>query len=161
MLVVIPLGALPLALLFDLAALAARQLSWLDAAFGATAIATLGIAAAALPGFVDYRSVVPATGPVRRIARQHLWLGVASLLVALASALAHWSAVQDPTILGVDGATGLNVLGVLMLLGQGWLGGELVYRGRVGVLDEAEAEEPAREAARVRRGTEERGRKSV
>ena len=164
MLVVIPLGALPTALVFDALQVAWAPLDWRPAALVASIVGTLGIAAAVVPGLVDYRWSVPKRGAVRAVARGHMALGLSLLGYFALVTLARGAALAE----GSAGAAGAawavllaSAVGNLGLLAQGYLGGELRARHRLGVdsavpeamtSPERDARGPPEEPERPRRG---------
>lgn len=133
MLVAIPLGALPTALVFDVLRVFWGAEPWAPAAFVAVLVGEVGILLAMIPGFVDYRANVPARGAVHAVARAHMGLGmglaiyfglVAWLHGAAITTTAAW-ATWTPLVAMLLGSVGLTV--------QGFLGGELRTRHQLGV----------------------------
>lgn len=103
---------------------------WNDMAFYTIVGGVLGALAAAIPGYIDYRSLTdPQT---KKIGRWHMLINVSIVvLFAINLVLRTWS---------VPGAVLpilLSLVGIAMLGVSGWLGGELVYVHGVAV--EAEA----------------------
>lgn len=93
---------------------------WKDMAFITMAGGIIGAVLAAVPGYLDYRSL---TAPkVQRIGRWHLGINL-SIVVLFAINLwlrmSHEMGEALPVI--------LSFVGVAMLGVSGWLGGELVY----------------------------------
>jgi uncharacterized membrane protein len=160
MLIAFPIGALAIAFVLDLGALWTGQAAWFTAAFVATALGTIGIFIAAVPGMVDYRAIVPPEGRIHRQAFTHLLLGLALAALFVVSTMVHWMALGAPASGGALGATALNLIGILGLAAQGWIGGELVYRGGLGVMP-AEPTEDTREPGVRPRGQPEKGRRSI
>jgi uncharacterized membrane protein len=93
---------------------------WSDMAFVAMAGGLIGALVAAIPGYLDYRSLaVPET---QRIGRWHMIINLSIVIVFAVNLLLR--------INGEAGATLpllLSLIGVVMLGIAGWLGGELVY----------------------------------
>lgn len=131
--VTVPLGAVPVALVFDALYVWSASDTWLLAAAVATAVAALGIIAASIPGTIDFMSVVPREGEVWKRATSHLALGwvVGAYYVAFATGrflVLTWDAAWLPWAL-----LGANALGFGLLMLQGYWGGELVERHHIGV----------------------------
>jgi uncharacterized membrane protein len=113
---------------------------WKDVALYTMIGGIIGGAAAAIPGYLDYRSL---TDPVNlRIAQMHMAINVG--LVVLFTVNAGLRIVNDPEawlpLL-------LSVLGVAALGVSGWLGGELVYVQGVAVQPQPDVPAPKRRAA--------------
>jgi uncharacterized membrane protein len=93
---------------------------WKDVAFVSMAGGIIGALLAAIPGYVDYRSL---TAPnVQRIAQWHLIINL-SLVVLFAVNLS----LRTGHEMGGSLPVVLSFVGVAMLGISGWLGGELVY----------------------------------
>ena len=93
---------------------------WKDLAFLSMTGGVIGALAAAVPGYLDYRSL---TRPdVRRIGRWHMLL---NLSIAVLFIINLWLRLGDE----LDAALPviLSFVGISMLGISGWLGGELVY----------------------------------
>ena len=137
MLVVLPIGLWIAALAFDILYAATANPVWRTLAFWNIAAGIIGALLAAVPGFVDYLAL---DGRARRIATYHMLLN----LGAVALFAVNW---YLRTRVSADSRwpLALSVIGVVGVMISGWLGGELVYRERVGV------DEPARGNERYRR----------
>jgi uncharacterized membrane protein len=133
MLIVFPIGLFITSFIFDLVYLAAGDPFWYRTAFWTMLIGFIGTLAAALPGFADYLSLSPKT-EARRIATYHMVVGMSLAALYFVNLMVRdWGAIganRTPWL-----PVGLNLLGVLLISVQGWLGGELVYRHGVGVED--------------------------
>jgi uncharacterized membrane protein len=130
MLVVLPLGLWIAALAFDIVYAAGGGPVWRTLAFWNIAAGIIGALLAAVPGFVDYLDL---EGRARRIATYHMVLNLAAVAIFALNWYVRTRVTPDsqwPLVLSVIGVVGIII--------SGWLGGELVYRERVGV------EEPAR-----------------
>lgn len=133
MLVPIPIGAFLLTLIGDLAYVGTNNTFWYSFSTWTMGIGIIGGLLAALPGLMDYLKVVPE-GEAKRQATTHMLLnlGIVTLfainlvmrLTTTASTGANWWLSLTMTIAGN-----------LALLYSGWLGGELVYRHRIGIED--------------------------
>jgi uncharacterized membrane protein len=138
-LIIFPAAFFPLLVFLDI----------LRAAYGADIFWTVGFwiavagivmtILAAIPGFVDYLGI-PGGTRAKRTATIHLTVGV---IVLVLYALATWARtpVGAPPAHLASGVV-FDVLGLIGILVQGWLGGELVYRHHLGVLAEPEGGEP-------------------
>ena len=92
---------------------------WKDIAFISMAGGIIGALLAAVPGYLDYRSLTVPN--VQRIARWHLGI---NLSIVILFAINFWLRMnQMGEVLPVI----LSVVGIAMLGVSGWLGGELVY----------------------------------
>lgn len=113
---------------------------WKDVALYTMMGGIIGGLAAAIPGYIDYRSL---TDPVIvRIAQMHMAINVG--LVLLFTVNAGLRMLNGPeAVLPVF----LSFLGVAALGVSGWLGGELVYVQGVAVQSDRETTGPRRRAA--------------
>ena len=113
---------------------------WKDVALYTMTGGIIGGLAAAIPGYIDYRSL---TDPVIvRIAQMHMAINVG--LVLLFTVNAGLRMLNGPeAVLPVF----LSFLGVAALGVSGWLGGELVYVQGVAVQSDRETTGPRRRAA--------------
>jgi uncharacterized membrane protein len=113
---------------------------WKDVALYTMTGGIIGGLAAAIPGYIDYRSL---TDPVIvRIAQMHMAINVG--LVLLFTVNAGLRMLNGPeAVLPVV----LSFLGVAALGVSGWLGGELVYVQGVAVQPQRETTSPGRRAA--------------
>lgn len=129
LLVTLPIGALVGALASDLAFRSTLNGFWAEASYWLIAAGLVTGALAAVAGLVDFL----ARPAIRRlnIAWMHfLGNGLAMILTAVNLVLRtpdHASGVMG-------GGLALSALVVLTFLFTGWLGGELVFRHRVGVM---------------------------
>lgn len=133
MLVVIPLGALPTALVFDVLQVALGAQPWRPAGLVASAVGLVGILIAAIPGFIDLRASVPKRGAVHAVARAHMGLGLALLGYFALVTLLRWATIGEPSAWAAVTTLVASAVGNLGLVAQGYLGGELRARYRLGV----------------------------
>jgi len=113
---------------------------WKDVALYAMVGGIIGGLAAAVPGYIDYRSL---TDPVLvRLARMHMVINVG--LVLLFTLNVGLRIMNGPEALV---PVFLSGVGVAALAVSGWLGGELVYVRGVAVQPERESGAPNRRAA--------------
>lgn len=128
--------------LFDIGYLAFQDLFWYDAGWFLMAGGLATALLAALFGAIDYFRTVPAGTRAKSIARLH---GVLNVGLALLFAFNLWWRSGRAAVEGDAWwlAFALSLAGVLVLAYTGWLGGELVYRHRIGVHEElASTESP-------------------
>jgi uncharacterized membrane protein len=113
---------------------------WKDVALYTMIGGIIGALAAAIPGYIDYRSL---TDPVTtRVAQMHMFINLGLVLLYTINAglrLLNGSQAVLPVILSFLGVAALGV--------SGWLGGELVYVQGVAVQPERESSGPRRRAA--------------
>jgi uncharacterized membrane protein len=133
MLIVYPLGLLSAAVIFDLLYLATGNEQLAIFSFWGMLAGLVGGLAAALFGLIDWLSIRRGT----RAKRIGLYHGLGNLVVVGLFALSFLTRMADPTYLPDTTPLLLGLLGVALALVTAWLGGELVYRLRVGVDDGA------------------------
>lgn len=142
MLVPFPIAFLVAAFLTDVAYWSSADLFWARASLWLIGAGLAGGVLAALLGLVDFLSI--------RRAREHAvgwihFLGNASVVVlALVNLMLRR---QDMTAAVVPVGLLLSAVTVALLLVTGWCGGELAYRHRIGVLDDARADAAPRRPA--------------
>ena len=157
MLVVVPLGALPTALVFDVLQVWQGDAPWRMAGLVAGLVGVVGLLLARVPGFIDYRASVPKRGAVHAVARAHMALGIALLGYFALVALLRWATLAEPSAWAAWATLGASALGNLGLIAQGILGGELRARHRLGV--DSTLPEPLAAPVHPPEEREERGRK--
>jgi uncharacterized membrane protein len=138
MLVPIPIACFLLTLIGDLAYTGTNNTFWYSFSTWTMGIGIIGGLLAAIPGLMDYFKVVPE-GEAKRQASTHmvLNLGIVSLFVInLLVRLYTTASVGANWWLSLT----LTIVANLALLYSGWLGGELVYRHRLGVEERGAAE---------------------
>jgi uncharacterized membrane protein len=103
---------------------------WNDMAFYTMVGGVLGALIAAIPGYIDYRSLTdPQTA---KIGRWHMLINLSIVvLFAINLSLRMWS--EPGAVLPIL----LSLVGIAMLGVSGWLGGELVYVHGVAVEPES------------------------
>jgi uncharacterized membrane protein len=139
-LVAFPIGLWVFSLVCDIVHALGGSPVWKDVAFYTMAGGLVGALLAALPGFLDYRTLrAPDT---RRLGAAHMAI---NLVVVALFAVNLWLRVRFPELAGLP--LGLSVLGVVLLGVSGWLGGEMIYGHGVGFERRAE---PSRREDRSR-----------
>jgi uncharacterized membrane protein len=133
MLIPFPIAFLVGAFAADLAFAATADPFWARGAVWLLAAGLVTGAAAAVFGLIDFLAIPRARAFAA--AWVHLLGNGAALLVVLWNLVGRWA---DPVAGADGGAMTLSGLVVLILLVTGWMGGELAYRYRIGVMDRAE-----------------------
>jgi uncharacterized membrane protein len=129
MVVPVPIGLLTGALVSDLAYAATRDRFWARASLALTAGGVVGGLASAVLGATDF--VTKRQIRDQRIAWLHA--GGNALVVALGAASVAMRS-RDPERAVLPAGLAVSLTSATLLLVTGWLGGELVYRYRVGVV---------------------------
>lgn len=133
MLIVLPLGLFSIAVLFDVVYLLTGTDGFADVAYWNITVGIVGGLAAAVFGLLDWWAI-PSDTRAKRIG---LWHGVGNFVIVLLF-IASWllrraDYAYAPNVLPFV----LGLIGVGLALVTAWLGGELVYRLRVAVDDDA------------------------
>ena len=136
-LVTFPLGLLATSVAFDLGGKLINKRELVSSGFWMALSGSATGIIAAIPGIVDYLAI-PSGTRARRIGFLH-GLGNAVVLGLFAGSLALRAPGSGKPSAG---STTLSVAGLLVALGTGWLGGELVDRLGVGVDDNASLDAP-------------------
>src|SRR4030095_7931526 len=113
---------------------------WKDIALYTMVGGIVGGVAAAIPGYVDYRSLSDPV--IVRVAQMHMIINLALIILFKIDAglrILNGTEALLPVFLSVLGVGGLGV--------SGWLGGELVYVQGVAVQPDRESPAPKRRAA--------------
>ena len=137
MLVVFPLGLLSTAVVFDLIYLVTSGPKWAEVAFYLVGAGVVGGLAAALPGWVDWW-FIPRRTRAKRVGLIH---GVGNVLVLGLFALS-WLLRRPAPVSPPMHAVAAGLVGLVLMTGTAWLGGELVDRLGVGVDDGANLDAP-------------------
>ncbi len=139
MLIVFPLGLLSTAVVFDVLYVVTNNGDLAIFSYWALAAGIVGGLAAAIFGAADWAQI-PAGTRAKRVGLMH---GVGNVVVVgffALSFLLRFNAAQFlPDLLPLV----LGLVGALLAVGTAWLGGELVYRLRVGVDDGANLDAPS------------------
>jgi len=133
MLIVVPLGLFSIAVLFDIAYLATNDATFAEVAFWNITAGIVGGLLAAVFGLVDWMGIPKGT----RAKRLGLWHGAGNVVIVLLF-VASW-VLRAPDHAYAPDVTPfvLGLVAVGAALVTAWLGGELVYRLRVAVDDDA------------------------
>lgn len=131
MLIPFPIAFLVGTLVTDIAYSATGDVFWANASFWLLAAALIMAALAAIMGFIDFFGE-----PRIREARTAWYHMIGNLTAVVLSLINFWLRLGDATA-GYPAGLWLSLIVVLLLLFNGWMGWELVYRHRVGVADEA------------------------
>jgi uncharacterized membrane protein len=153
MLIPFPIGLWVFSLIADLIYLWRGNPVWRDwIAFYCLLGGTIGAAAAAVPGLIDWATITDKA--VVKIANWHARLNVIALLIFAASFYLRTASGASLVSGSYVVPVALSVLGVILITISGWLGGEMVFRHEVAVAPVSRTTPEAREAestARVRR----------
>ncbi len=131
MLIVFPLGLFATAVIFDIIYLVSGEGNWTLVAFYMIGAGVVGALLAAVTGILEWRHI-----PKSRARRLGLWHGLLNGAVVTLFAIS-WVIRSDAPAAPDTLALLLSFAGAVVSLIAAWLGGELVYRLRVGVDDEA------------------------
>lgn len=130
MLVPFPIAFFVGTLVSDIAYSATGDVFWANGSFWLLAAALVMAALAAVMGLIDFMG--DARIREGRTAWYHMIGNVTAVVLSLIN---FWLRLGDATA-GYPAGLWLSVIVVLLLLFNGWMGWELVYRHRVGVSDE-------------------------
>jgi len=129
MLVSFPIGLWITALVLDLIGISRGAPMLWAAGFYSVIAGCVGAVLAAIPGTLDWLTVVPPQSSAKRRGLLHGSINLAALLLYIYIAYRQGSALSKP-----DGVMMfLLVIGAVMLGISGWMGGTLVYRNQIGV----------------------------
>ncbi len=133
MLVAYPLGLLSTAVLFDVLYLVTGSADLATFSYWAIVAGLVGGLAAAVFGLIDWLSIPKGTR-AKRIGAYH---GLGNLVVVVLFALSFLFRIGSPQFVPDTLPFLLSLAAVGIALVTAWLGGELVYRLRVAVDDDA------------------------
>jgi uncharacterized membrane protein len=138
-LIVVPLGLLSTAVIFDILYLITDRAGFALASAYMIAAGVIGGLVAALPGLVDWLAI-PSGTRAKSVGALHGIGNVVVLLLFAVSWLLRDGADQwDPSV----AALVLGFVGLVLAGGTGWLGGELVERLGIGVDEGAHPDAPS------------------
>jgi uncharacterized membrane protein len=138
MLIVLPLGLLTTAVVFDVIHLLGGSVRWTEIAYWIIGAGVIGGLLAAPFGLIDWLGV-PAGTRARRIGAVH---GLGNVTVVLLFGLS-WVLRRDNPTLPSGTAYVLSFLGFAVAGVTAWLGGEMVTRLGVGVDSNAQVNAPS------------------
>src|SRR4051812_8271964 len=124
MLIVLPLGLLAMAVVFDIVYLVGGDETFASVAFWDITAGIIGGLAAAIFGFIDWLAIPQGT----RAKTIGLYHGAGNLAIVLLFIVSWFLRLPDSTYAPNAIPFVLGLVGVGMALGTAWLGGELVYR---------------------------------
>lgn len=133
MLIVFPLGLLSTAVLFDLLYLITGNADFATFSFWAIAAGIVGGLAAAVFGLIDWLAI-PRETRAKSIGLTH---GVGNVVIVGLFVVSWLLRLDDPAFAPNLLPFVLALVGTALALFTAWLGGELVYRLRVAVDDDA------------------------
>ncbi len=140
-LVTIPIGSFVLALIGDIATSVTHDQFWYTFAYYCVGIGILSGLLAAVFGLIDYFSVrMSARG--KNLATIHLVLNV----IAIVLYIVDWYERRDNRAFlssGWAAVMALEIAALVILSISGWIGGEMAYIHKVGVVENADLEATA------------------
>jgi uncharacterized membrane protein len=143
MLVAFPIGLFVFSFVCDLIFRYGGAPVWHDMAFYTMLGGIIGALLAALPGFVDYLSLVRGSRGTREdrqlttIATMHMVLNLTIVVVYAVNAYLRTRTTPDAPL-----PFWLSLAAIVLLCVSGWLGGSLVYVHRVAVAEPTDATMP-------------------
>jgi uncharacterized membrane protein len=137
MVIVFPLGLLPVAAIFDIVYLYTKNGHWADVSYWMIAAGVIGGLLAAVFGLIDWLAIPPGTR-AKYIGLVHGLTNVVVVVLFIVSWLMRRPNPAAPELLAII----LGFIGVGLSFLSGWLGGELVYRLSVAVDDGAHLDAP-------------------
>lgn len=138
MLIVLPLGLLTGAVIFDIVRWVTRDNQFAATAYWLIPAGVIGGLIAAGFGLVDWMKIPDGTR-AKRIGRLHAIANTSAIILFVASWLLRGSPLDPPS----GFALLLSFVGLAVVTLGGWLGGELVDRLGVGVDDGANLDAPS------------------
>jgi uncharacterized membrane protein len=145
MLVGFPVGLLVFAFVFDVIYAATGRAGFATVAYYDMVAGIVTAVGAALFGFADFTQITDVAA--RETGLRHMVVNGLALALYLLSFLLRAVAGAPPTGIPWKIAFGLSLAATLTLTVGGWLGGELVYRHRVGVGIDPYLPDPAKDEA--------------
>ena len=154
MLIVLPLGLLSGAVIFDVLYLLSGDLQWVTVSYWLIPAGVVTGLIAALFGVADWTKIPRATR-AKSVGTRHGLGNVLVVVLFLVSWLLRDGPIARPGLVAIV----LALAGGALSMVTGWLGGELVGRLGVGVDDGAHLDAPSSLAGRPASSLPERGRK--
>ena len=126
MLVPIAIGGFILSFAFDVCCMVTGNANlWATLAYYTMLGGIAGALVAALPGLVDLLSL---SGPIKKTALTHMGINLTVVALYIVNAWMRHGNTNDTKVPMI-----LSLVGLGMLVVSGWLGGKMVYEGKVGV----------------------------
>lgn len=138
LMIVLPLGLLSMAVVFDIVQLVTRNSMFSIVAYWNIVAGLITGLLAAIAGLLDWLAI-PRGTRAKAVGAMH---GGGNLVVVLLFALSWWMRRNNVDYVPETFAFLLSLLGLAIAGFTGWLGGELVYRLRMGVDDGANLNAP-------------------
>ncbi len=129
MLIVIPLGLFIGAIVFDTIFLFTKNPLLPGVSFFNIGAGVFGGLLAAIFGFLDWM-MIPANTRAKKIGAMH---GIGNVIVVLMFAVSWWIRSQTPAFIPSTASLTFSYLAIGVGVITAWLGGELVFRLRIGV----------------------------
>ena len=129
MLIVIPLGLFIGAIVFDTIFLFTKNPLLPGVSFFNIGVGILGGLLAAVFGFLDWM-MIPANTRAKTIGAFH---GIGNVVVVLMFAVSWWIRSQTPGLIPSTASLTFSYLAIGLGVVTAWLGGELVFRLKIGV----------------------------
>ncbi len=148
MLIVLPLGLLATAVVFDIIRAVTDQTDFAVASFYMVAAGIIGGLLAALFGLIDWLAI-PAGTRAKRIGALH---GIGNVVVVALFAVSWLLRRGEDGHVPTSLAFWLGVVAAVLALGTAWAGGELVERLGVGVDEGANLDAPSSLSGPAARG---------
>ena len=133
--VAIPIGAFTVTLVADVVAYTTGDPNWGDTARYALIVGIVGALVAAVFGLIDYFKVTMSEAGFR-VARRHLILNLIAVALFVVSLCLRLRDLNGWCVSGFAAST----VAFLILGFSGYLGGELVFKHKVGVVETADRE---------------------
>jgi uncharacterized membrane protein len=131
MLVTFPIAFLIGAFATDLAFWSTKNVFWAQASYWLLVAGIVTALIAALPGFLDFFTIDKV---------RDLWIAwahmIGNLTVAVLAVVNVWLRWNDPAAGAQGWGFTLSFLSTALLLVNGWFGGELAYRYRIGAIQD-------------------------
>lgn len=137
-LVAIPIGAFSVALFADLFRIMGLSPDWGTTARHALMVGIAGAFLAAAAGLMDYL-FVEMSARAKQLATYHMVLNLAAVVLFVVSVLLRLNADAGWSVAGFLTST----FAFLMMGASGWIGGELVFRHKVAVIEAADPQATA------------------
>ncbi|HEY0796818.1 MAG TPA: DUF2231 domain-containing protein [Acidisarcina sp.] len=128
-LIALPIGMWTASWVFDILAATLKNWNFANAGYYLAVGGSIGALLAAIPGVIDWVSVIPSNSSGKRKGAVHGILNTAALLVFAFIAYYRRGFDHAPSLMTLV----LSTLGIALLGVSGWLGGTLSYELQIGV----------------------------